>query len=482
MSDSLSLMGVVISLSLPWLLGMTWVLLLLGRSSRWNYWILTGYGYLAGMFLTTLIIRLWDLVGLSLDFWWLAATLLIFTVAGVATLFVALPHQTVKPSGVAIPRCERAIVVALLALIAYRYSGIAGEILLRPLYPWDAWMNWAPKAINWFHNSQLTQYVSPEQWLDQTDDRLAYTAGATKAWKYPVTVPLIQLWGMLGAGAVDQNYSSLPWLFAPLAFALALYGHLRLLGTSTLLATIACYVFLSLPFVNVHSALAGYADIWLAIYFGAAVLCLQEWQRNKCSSWAALTVIFSFACTQLKLPGLVLGAIILAVFALSFLARYRNAILAVLAITLVGAVCAVFVGVDINIPAVGHVVISTDMIKVPYLGSYPLRYHPVHGALMESAFSMNSWHMFWYVMAATLMAKAFTGGLLTPPSIELITLSITLLFFGLVFYFTHISAFVLDFTTVNRVLLYLIPGFLLYFFRNLEQWSQAGSGDQRATR
>jgi hypothetical protein len=76
-----------------------------------------------------------------------------------------------------------------------------------------------------------------------------------------------------------------------------------------------------------------------------------------------------------------------------------------------------------------------EKIELPYLGSYQLQYDSVHSALL--------------------------------------TISTTLLIFDLVFYFTHFYAFVLDFTTVNHLLLYVILGFLLYSFRNIHQGSQS---------
>ena len=65
------------------------------------------------------------------------------------------------------PHWQKAVVTVLLALLAWRYLTILQELLLRPLYAWDAWMNWAPKAIVWFHLEHLIEFVNPEQWLSR---------------------------------------------------------------------------------------------------------------------------------------------------------------------------------------------------------------------------------------------------------------------------------------------------------------------------
>ena len=230
MDNSLSLLGIATSLTLPWAFGITWMLFLMGRTCRWNCWIVADHGYLMGIFLTTLIMRASDFAEFLQNFQGIVAAISLLTLVGIALLCARPPMKAIQPTSIEARQWQRAFIVALVFFIVYRYTGLAREILLRPLYPWDAWMNWTPKAINWFHNRQLTEFISPSNWLEYSGDTLAYTTGATNAWKYPVTVPLIQLWGMLGAGSADQNYSNLPWLFAPLAFSLSLYGHLRLVG------------------------------------------------------------------------------------------------------------------------------------------------------------------------------------------------------------------------------------------------------------
>jgi hypothetical protein len=467
MTDPLSLSGTLAALALPWLSGCAFLARLLKTSPRRNWQIIMGHGYFVGLLLTTLVIRAWDLVGLKLHFWGIAAA--------VAVMAAAIHHSgryhsavpVVRQGGPTSSNWQRIAFWLLVALITYRYWGLAQEIWLRPLYAWDAWMNWAPKAVVWYEFQELVPFTSPADWLKLTGGELVYTTGAQNAWKYPVTVPLIQLWGMLAAGTSDQNLSNLPWLLAPLAFALALYGHLKLLGASALLGAIACYVLLSVPYINVHSALAGYADLWLALAFGAAVLALHEWRHSQHWPWGVLSLFFAFACTQIKLPGLVLGAIILTVFLMSLMKFGARTWLAIAAAATCCLLYVAFIGVSLDIPTVGRIELGVNKVSVPYLGTFELAYRPVHQALTQTIFSMLNWNILWYLFSGLLIIKLLQKQFLNPPSMELQCLFFLLLFLFFIFYFTHISAFVLDYSTVNRVLLYAVPTMIFYIFKSV---------------
>ena len=62
---------------------------------------------------------------------------------------------------------------------------------------------------------------------------------------------------------------NLPWWLIGVAFALAVYGALRALDMSALAALVGTFSWSSLPILNVHVALAGYADLPMAAYYAA---------------------------------------------------------------------------------------------------------------------------------------------------------------------------------------------------------------------
>jgi hypothetical protein len=465
--EPISVAGLLVSALLPWLLGASLVYWLLSKSGRYNAFIVIGQGYIVGLFLTTLVMRVVDGLGIPLHFWGIAAMLLVFTLLSLATIRLQAPVPRSVQAPDPLAAWQIGVISILVVLIAYRYNTLLQELLLRPLYAWDAWMNWAPKAIVWHHNMALTPFISPTAWLSQAADVHAYTLGNWAAWRYPDTVPLIQLWGMAGAGSSGHPGVYLPWVLVILSLGLALYGHLRLLGATALVACTASYALLNLPFINVHSVLAGYADLWLASSFGLASFALHEWKLHRHWTYGLLVIFLALVCTQLKVPGLILGAILMLVFLESFVSlptRKKAALYLTLAALSIGAV---LVGIDLDLPSLGRVSVNSDNITLPYIGSFNIEYHSTEGAFFESLFSMLNWNLLFYLILALLITQTLRGNLFRSPSPDLSCAILAFAFIFFVFHFTGHYVNAIAFTNVNRAMLYTVPPLIFFLFRNL---------------
>lgn len=470
MPESISLPGAISSLLLPWALGAVWVFWLLRLSGRWNAFLIAGYGYLVGIFLTTLLIRSWHILGLPLHYWSMAAVMLVMILLGILALRMqAVPHRNTTRSP-PLEKWQLALTAFFLLLIVSRYTTLAQEMYLRPLFPWDAWMNWAPKAIVWFHHNDIVPWVSGSDWLDAPARAMNYTAGASRAWLYPELIPLVQLWGMLGAGVSDHGVIYLPWLGAAAALGLVLYGQLRQSGATILVATMATYALLNLPFVNVYVALPGYADLWVASIFGCAALALHEWGMNRRWPYALLALLLAIMCTQAKIPGLILGGIVLVVYLTSIFRPGKKLALGLLATFIISSSYIAIFGLDCSIPGIGRLAISTEGIVLPYVGYYELSYHPVHNAIINTLFLMLNWNMLWYLVVLMAIACLFERQLFNPHALELRVLVLTLIFIFFVYYFTNRYKFALDYTQVNRALIYTVPIVVFYLFQSFGQW------------
>src|SRR5207249_6930888 len=153
----------------------------------------------------------------------------------------------------------------LLAWLGLRFASIAAEIMWRPLYPWDAWGQWATKARVWFELGRIVPFARADVWL----------SGATAAYfdaspDNPSTVPLLQVWSCVALGRWDDSAMNWPWLAILAALVAAVYGALRGEGVAPLLALFGAYLLASLPLVDVHVALAGYADLPLGAVYALA--------------------------------------------------------------------------------------------------------------------------------------------------------------------------------------------------------------------
>ena len=78
----MELFTLVAGLFLPWLLGVVWLRAPWLRASGITWPTLLGYGYLGGILLTTLVMRLLDAVGIRLGFFSIGLALLLLIVAG----------------------------------------------------------------------------------------------------------------------------------------------------------------------------------------------------------------------------------------------------------------------------------------------------------------------------------------------------------------------------------------------------------------
>jgi hypothetical protein len=469
MTESISYAGLVIAILLPWLLGCLVVYRLTTQAGQWTWPSVIGQGYLLGIFLTTIILRMWDWAGLTLSFWPITGLLLSLTIILFALQLVRPKPLSNKLASARLENWQAVLVLVLMGLVAWKYLTILQEILDKPLYAWDAWMNWAPKAVVWHHNQALVNYVSPEQWLQASPGETLYTLGARSAWKYPPMLPLLQLWTMLGAGTPDHSLLYLPWWLLAVSIGLAIYGHLRLAGCSVTMAIVACYLLLSMPYFNVHTALVGYADIWLAAAFSMAIFALREWRCDAQKGYAILCLILAFTCTQLKMPGIVLGLIVLAVYLRALLNWSGKTELAVglLVAGLIGGL--LFLGFDATIPGIGHIAVDDKKIEAAFFGTFSLEYHNVSIAFIKSFFHSGSWNIFWPILLVLLAFRAMSGNFPSRPSNELLACLGVALFLFFIFYFTDHYRSALNMSTLNRAVMYLIPTLIFYVFVNILQ-------------
>ncbi len=472
------MIGIVTSLLLPWACGAVWVHWFLRKSGRWNYFLVAGHGYLLGIFLTTVLIRTWFSMGLPLNFWSIAGVILATTLIGIAAICTQAAPAGQTPIYSRLEKWELAAIALFLALILYRYTTILQELLLRPLFAWDAWMNWAPKAVVWYHYNALVPWVSVLDWLSSPANTLVYTAGAGEAWKYPETIPLLQLWGMMAMETSDHTFIYLPWFIAAFALGFALYGHLRLSGVSVVMSTLACYLLLNLPFINVHVALAGYADIWLTAAFGCAVFALHEWGNHRRWQYGLMALLLAVMCTQLKIPGIILGSIVCLVFLSSILTPKRRVWLILVAAFLACLLYVAYIGLDLSIPGVGRLAISVDGIVLPYIGQYKIAYHPVYEAIINTTLVMINWNLLWYLFTVLCLVTVVNERGFGVPSLVLRSILLTLLFILFVYFFTNRYIYAMDYTQVNRALIYTTPLLVFYIMQALSSLCGSRETDQ----
>lgn len=472
--------SLILALLVPWLLGIVWVRGAWSESRPGIWAAVLGYGFFAGVLLTSLVMLAIDRLGLHLSFALILSILGVLTVGGAWWLrhrggVVSLP----KWGGAEWfrPTWRRAAAGLLILLILVHFIGFALEIIWRPLYPWDAWMNWAPKARVWLEHGSLVPFVAAEEWLASSNPDV-HTLGA---WHYPPLVPLIQLWMALALGQWNESLINLPWLFCGLALALACFGQLRALGASRLFALVLTYLLVSLPFLGTHIALAGYAELWMASFYALAVMAFARWAMQWDVRQGVLALVFVLALPFVKQPGVIWAATFLPAVVVALIPGRQMVHLVLFGV--VALMTLYFTtGIQLTLPRLGEILISVREVRLPgYVGS-GLEYFPVWGALGDNGFLLANWHLFWYgALLPLLMSlpvawrKRRLRSLLT-----LVASGLGFLFF--IFFFNRqYSLWAKDYTTLNRAFLHLVPAMLFIqgalVLGVLEYWKQRLSSE-----
>jgi hypothetical protein len=403
---------------------------------------IVGYGYVVGSIAVTLILRMLSIAGIHWTFW--LPALLAFVLAA-ATGFVARRNLHVAPMpGVATVDAawQRVLAWFLWGLVLVHVALVLNEALLRPLFPWDATAQWSTKARVWFEYRRLVPFVDDMAWIGATGD--VFTDAHPN---YPVTVPLFQVWAALAWGSFDDAIVNVAWPMFLAALALGTYGQLRRLEFLPLEAVAVAYVIVSLPIVDVHAALAGYADLAVAVVYAFALLAFANWMRRRSWRDAALLALCAVALPMLKTPGWVWLATLIP----GILAVYvpRKAMRALVAIGIGGAVALV-----VYASYVGPISLFGYQIAPQHKG--------ITDALVSNFFLFANWHLLGFLLPLVFLVVART--LLAPalaPLSWVVAAAVTALV--LVFFFTSATVEgVGAYTTVNRALLHIVPALVVY--------------------
>ncbi len=343
-------------------------------------------------------------------------------------------YRRAPAPGMLSPRALRFLWLGIAGWMTLRFISLLLEVLWIPLYPWDAWAQWATKARVWYGLGRLVPFVHSDAWFAANG-----TAWFDAAPNYPATVPLWQVWSSLALGRWDDSLMNLPWWLTAVALALAVYGLLRTSGVSALGAIIGAWLVSSLPLANVHVALAGYADLPMGAYFALAALALWRWTLTRHVGDLALALLLAIACVTIKTPGLVWALTLVPAVVIALAPRTGLRI------------------VGVGVFATLFALLALARMHPVVLGyQLHLDFAPATESLLDSFFLLGNWNLLWY--AAIAVAIVAWRELGSPRLLPLsVTIGVGFLFLAVVFGFTNARNWVADQTTINRAVLHIAP-------------------------
>lgn len=345
----------------------------------------------------------------------------------------------------------------LLGVLAIALVLIASQALLLPTYTWDAWSVWLAKPKAWYHLGTLVPAVSFEEW-SRLDPGQAIT---TTAWKYPEALSRFVLWVVSAYGAWSEAAAHAIWPLLWCLLGLSCFGHLGRLGLGVLPALCVSAGLLTLPLIMSQATLAGYMDLWLGTAIMIACLQWLRWRRRRGLREALLAVLFSLLLPLLKQEGAIWLLCLMAAVVLSELPRRWSLGLVGLGIAIWLAGQA-FGGLPIPVPGLGVLRLGWDQIVVPGVQTYRLAWQPVGIKLLEALYLLPNWSLLFY-LAPVVIALRWRGlfGRVETAGLALF-LAFGAVFLFVLFFLTAASAWVTTFSAVNRLVMHLVPVFVVW--------------------
>lgn len=432
-------------LLLPWLLGLA-LLFALGwpqpdAGTGGAAALRAGFAYCIGALLLTLWMRLLSAAGIA--FGWLSIGMPLAIAAAALFAFAIRSGRVYAPDlrmmldallRPPLPRWRRVVWTALIGWLALRFLLLAIDVAWQPLYPWDAWVQWATKARVWYELGRIAPFVRADEWF--ASPGVVYFDAAPN---YPATVPLWQVWSCIALGRWDDSAMNWPWLLLLIALTCAVYGALRGEGVGPLTALFGAYLVASLPLLDTHAALAGYADLPMATIYTMAALAFYRWAMRRHRLDAVLALGLALSCPLIKIPGLVWALTLVPGVVVALMPRRGMK----------------FVGIAYAVGLFALLALARTNIVI--LG-YRLHadFDPGWRTFWDAYLLSSSWNLLWYgaVVLAIVGARRLGAPRIAPLAVVVGTGIGFLLF---VTWFTNASGWMLELTTLNRATLHLAP-------------------------
>lgn len=345
----------------------------------------------------------------------------------------------------------RWLIGLVLAWLAVRWLGILVEVVHRPLFPWDAWYAYGIQAKVWFFHPQLDVFANGWRWFEA--QMPAWASGGTR---HPPGIGLIQLWFLQALGRFDDALMNLAWPFALVSTGLVLFGMLRLAGAPLAVAVGTVAVIATLPIVNTQAVLAGYGDLWIALFVLVALSAgaMARWRHPR---WLLVSMVAVAGMVSIKETGWLWVPVVGLGLAAGWM-RLRWLALMVLLGAIAFAVVLWWLGEPIRVSTLGRLGFADGELVFPEgINLDAWRNIVMWPDLLRQLLVQDNWHLFWY-----LVPLVFAGGLCLVRADRVFAMASIVVWGGLAvlvafFSFSSLGNSVIDGSSVNRLVLHLVP-------------------------
>lgn len=349
----------------------------------------------------------------------------------------ALPRQAPRAAPLV-----RALLILIAVSLGTRFLFMLADVANVPIRGDDAISIWLYRARCIAATDQLS--------FDRASAH--YLGGSIPG--YPVFLSLIAAWIPLVVGGWSEPLAVLWWPLWYFILVLTVGLGLRK-WLPAFEATLAAWIVASLPLLCVHVCRPGYADLPLAVFLTAAVLCGLQWRASARLADLLTFLIFLTAAACLKREGPFLALIVAAALVAAGIQpiramRVRSRILG--AAALLAAVVWCFAVLDF----------SEQRDALAGIGWYPAAFLP----LVRHAFAWSSFNVLFWLCGVLLACIAVHRGAQERRVTLLLSLGL-LGFVAAVFLVTPQVRFALNNQTPSRLLLQVAPAIILLLARSV---------------
>lgn len=463
---SLSWLSVGLVLLLPWMAAGLWLRTFWTDSEPGVWPLALGYGFLLAMVGIALTLGFMDRLGLAPSVLPVLALMLLLIGLGRDrfSTWIRMRSSLNERPRMEQPWWARLLWLLLALYLLARLLGLGLELALQPVFAWDAWTTWIFRTKAWAESGQFVSFVSPEEWATGTPE--TYTIAAAG---YPTGVSRIALWPVLARGEWNEMAMSLPWLGCAMALGLGFYGQARLWGAGPLTALVFLYILASLPLLETHVALAGYADLWLAASLGLAAIAFLQWARTGDRRQLGLWILLALASLTFKREGTVWILLFMPALIAARLSRvWRLGLAAGLFVLLTAGWMSG--GLSGTVPILGTFSLTPTLIDLPWIGRFDLTYYDSWPAVWRHLFVYDNWHLLGYLLLFAIgvgLVRMFQAEAPSWLRAQMMFILGSLILFYLLFFMTGAHLWAEKATSINRLILHFVP---VYVFGMMTLW------------
>ena len=286
--------GIALLISIiPWALGVAMLVSLLYQTGRWrlehHLFIIGSAAYIGYLWLALLMAGIqWSAVPVFSDWLlaWMALSIVICWSLG-RFLPLVLEKSDVRTQSSAFQRIEEqddhwwlniGLSIWLLAVVV----SVFWEVAFRPAVAWDTITFWAAHGRRFL--------------LGQLDTGDLSTMSNSQ---HPAIIKYVGAWGAFAIYERSASYLYLPWATLYIGTISACVGLGKLLSGRWWVGLISALLMASSPLIQAHSALGGYADLWLGAGLFLSLAWLAAATSRTFQAKAVLIVLISLLITSL---------------------------------------------------------------------------------------------------------------------------------------------------------------------------------------